>query len=512
MYNKIIAGSLTDRLDADFYKVDFIKNETLLLEFGAVKLDSLIDNKKSGYGVLPNSNEYMDEGGVKLIRGGDLDGGSITTPSIRVPLAYKVAKGTALEGDVLILIKGACIDGPSGVGRITSKEDGFIFNGSCYRLSFIQKGFDSYFFVAYSQTNYFLKQKKRWVSNTGISYNDESSIKGYLVPKLQEQVRNYIGNKVRQAELLREWAKINHVNVQSRIAELIGSYDSQRLLHGYVSPELLSNRLDQNHYQPHLIENFKCLMKHSVCALGDTQFFSDLTDGDHGNPIYGNGPIYLRTNEIRNGMLQRGSLPHIDSNYAFDVSRSCWANKDEVIFSVVGTLGMTAVIDDDTKGIMSRGIAKVNSKVLPNNYVKAYFKSEYFGNQLIQHSVGTIQRGVYLESLKKLIVPIFDGEIMESISEEEALADKSYQTSEGLVNASKLLVESLIDGNITEAEIIAAQQALDNDDNTKDKAILGKLTDKGYVAKDGKPLFSDLDALYELLDDAELAQKEKDQG
>ena len=79
-----------------------------------------------------------------------------------------------------------------------------------------------------------------------------------------------------------------------------------------------------------------------------------------------------------------------------------------------------------------------------------------------------------------------------------------------LIEASKLLVEFIIKGEITEADLITAQKSLENGDNTKDKAILRKFTNKGYGVKEGKPLFSDLDALYELLEEADFTDKEKE--
>lgn len=75
--------------------------------------------------------------------------------------------------------------------------------------------------------------------------------------------------------------------------------------------------------------------------------------------------------------------------------------------------------------------------------------------------------------------------------------------AQDLTESAKFLVESLIDGQVTEAQLIDAQLALEAGDNSKDRAILSKLTDKGYLAEDGKPLFTDLDKLYELLDEAQ---------
>ena len=47
------------------------------------------------------------------------------------------------------------------------------------------------------------KKKAREIANTGISYNAEESIHGYIIPRVQLEVQKYIGNKVRQSEQIR---------------------------------------------------------------------------------------------------------------------------------------------------------------------------------------------------------------------------------------------------------------------------------------------------------------------
>ncbi len=498
MFNRISPNNMENRLDADFYKQEFIDNNYQLIQLGAVTLNTLISVKRSGYGVLPKSNEYLNSGGVLLIRGGDLSVGQISEPQIRAPIAYKDGKGTAEKDDILILIKGACIDGPEGVGLVSDKEVGYVFNGSCYRLSFHNKQIDSYFFVAYSQTDFFLKQKKRQVANTGISYNDEASINGYLIPDFSLLAKNYFGNKIRQTERFRVWAQELYEESLTCLKTEIGSYDTSESKFERVSSEFLDNRLDQNHYRKNLLNCLKKVTEKEHVSLGNTEYFEGLTDGDHGNPVYGKGPLYLRTNEMSGNLLYKNKLVSIDSEYAKTVGKSCWTSDGDIVFSVVGTLGLTAVVGHDTGGVMSRGIAKICSRKLPNYYVKSYFRSSYFYNQLERHSVGSVQRGVYLSALEKIVVPILGQDCMRNIADKEKLADTLSFLSSYLILAAKLLIEALIDGEVTEQQIISAQQGLESGDDSLEKELLSHLTTNGLNA-DGEPLFPDLDQLYDLL-------------
>ena len=268
MFNRVSPETLEPRLDADFYKKEFIKNQLKLKVSGAVRLASLIDVGKSCYGILPKSEEYV-EAGIPLIRGGDLSFGQINPPVVHAPKSYAGSKGTAEEGDVLILIKGACIDGPEGVGRVTEKERGYIFNGSCYRLAFKKRELDGHFFIAYSQARQFLMQKKRQVANTGISYNDEDSILGYLLPNLSDVTKQYIGDKVRQAELLRTWADSsiqNVVKTMPTFKAIINNFQGN----SYRVPvgQLATSRLDSQFSHPDHRALDLAMRKNGCKALG----------------------------------------------------------------------------------------------------------------------------------------------------------------------------------------------------------------------------------------------------
>ena len=78
------------------------------------------------------------------------------------------------------------------------------------------------------------------------------------------------------------------------------------------------------------------------------------------------------------------------------------------------------------------------------------------------------------------------------------LAGQACEVATRLISTTKFLVEALIEGLVTEQQLICAQQALDADDNSLEREILGRLTTKGLDG-DGDPLFVDLDQLYDLL-------------
>ncbi|EKA7408816.1 restriction endonuclease subunit S [Vibrio parahaemolyticus] len=495
----------TRRIDPWHYQPNF-ENQILKVEkFGSIRLRNVIDTDRGvASGATPLGANYLSKGRVRFYRTSEVDNMHLSSSDavfISDEDDEKLKRSRLEAGDVLLTITGAKF-GKSAV----VKEEHLPGNISQHSVRFhpLNGVLDPYFLVSYFESK--TGQMAIWREAYGATRPaiDFPSIEALVIPHLTFDAQKYIGEKVRQAERLRAWAKELSSSVQHDFVELIGTFDRTPSIYESISPEFLSTRLDQNHYQKHLVENAKKLISIKHVVLGNNVYFSNLTDGDHGNPKYGDGPIYLRASEISNGLIDVGRAVNIEQNYANQISQSCWAEEGDIIFSIVGTLGLTAIIDKSTRGVMSRGVAKVKSNVLPKYYVKAFFKSDYFNLQLQRHAVGSVQRGVYISALEHLIIPTFDEQVMATIAEKEHLADKVTNTLGNLTVLAKLLVEDLIEGHVTESQLASAQQALEAGDDSIDRALLERMTAEG-IDGEGDPLFDDIDQLYELLEQAKQA-------
>lgn len=225
---RIATGTLSNRLDASYYSEEALSNARMLDALGARELRSMISSTMSGYGVLPDSNEYLAAGisGVPLIRGGDLAYGAINPPEVFVPKSYAFEPDLTSEDDVLLLIKGACIDSPAGVGLVQAKEVNRLFNGSCFRLR--ATSVDPAYLVAYFQTESFLIQKRREIANTGISYNSEESISRFLIPRFGDPVERLIAQLVRKSLATKELSTSLIVAATCLVEALIESKITER--------------------------------------------------------------------------------------------------------------------------------------------------------------------------------------------------------------------------------------------------------------------------------------------
>lgn len=507
MYNIISPSLLTPRLDADFYKSEFIVNESHLHKFGAVRLAELINTSTSGYGVLPGSEEYCDNG-VPLIRGGDLSFGEVVPPSVFAPLKYKDGKGTVQQGDVLILIKGACIDGAEGVARINLINDGYLFNGSCFRLVLKEKEIDGPFFIAYSQSKFFLKQKKRQVANTGISYNDEDSIHGYLVPKLSTPVKQYIGDKVRQAEQLRAWAKYTQTNANDLIPAYIN--EIERYQHkSYRTVKINPERLDSLFYHPDYIA-LESIMKSKGCKnLGlIATLIKKAWDKKRADNFeyFEIGGLNIGTGQVASANIETSSAP----------SRAkTKVQQGDVLVSTVRpnrkNVGFIIENANDVEMVATSGFSVLRfSSLKEAAFYHAWLRTDDATSQLMRWNSGSAYPAIDDNVPLNIIVPEFDKDFIDEWGQKLLDAQFAYVYAKQLTTGAKTLVEALIEGQLTEEQLIKAQQALEDGDNTLDKAILSKLSNKGYAVEGTAPLFSDIDELYSLLASANAADDSED--
>jgi type I restriction enzyme S subunit len=500
MYSIRVSKELEDRIDAEFYNPEALAAISKIEKIGNVT--TLGAEISDGYRVVYHGTDSAAKldpsqklgflSPAQISNDGEINFDSVD----ELPLYYKddYPKGLGKAGELLIEVKG-------NVSKVTVLPATFpknlMISGSLYK-ALLSSNLDSRYALAFLKSRHGQLLKNRLTSNTIINYIGKEDL--YSIPLLLPDrfAQKYIGDKVRKAEQLRAWAKEIYTDTEEQFHKEIGEYDTSESRFERVSVGLLDDRLDQNHYRNNLLNCLRKVTAIEHVNLGNSEYFEGLTDGDHGNPAYGKGPLYIRTSEMTGNLLYQHKMVSINSEYSQKISKSCWANEGDIVFSIVGTIGLTAVVGYDTEGVMSRGVAKVSSKNLPGYFVKSYFRTAYFYDQLIRHSVGSVQRGVYLSALEKIVIPIFGQDCMRVIADKEKLADTLSFLSNYLILASKFLVEALIDEKTSEQHLILAQQALESGDDSLDKALLSRLKVNG-IDTESEPLFSDLDQLYDLL-------------
>lgn len=503
--------TLTSRLDPSFYSPKGLKANAKILNCGnSYPLKELVDsNRKITNGVR---GPELTDSPYKLVRLQDCN-----QWFVELDKCLTISEEQFNENRRCLLKKNdivVAIGGYVGNASIVKNDTTVVIGQHSAMLSSNPALFDSYYLLAYLNTYIAEDTFQRYVSGTvqaGINLEDLREIPVPLPKSMIAQI--YIGNKVRQAELLREWANNIDVKIQGYHQAFIPSqinldFEKKTRL---VSTRQMTERMDAHFYpgvvDTYLNQNLGYFEKLSSCCTSIFNGQSQPKIGLDGceqitvanlSPNYINGQLrYVEKPSNKDKFTEKGDL--LMCNAAHQKS---YIGKDiTFVHTDKALLPSTEVM-----------VIRADTSKVPASYLRTYFLSK-LGFVQIQSTIRGITAHSYPVDMTKLdiFIPSLEGkELTDWLGTDDFLvkAGIASEFSTQLTTSAKLIVEALIEGTVTEAELIAAQQALENNDDSKDKTILSKLTDKGYAVKEGKPLFSDLDALYELLDEA---QQDKDQ-
>jgi hypothetical protein len=242
---------LNERLDAGFYSPGFLSMDKLLREMGAVKLETLVNSVACGpFGGNAIADDIYAKDGVAFIRPVNIsshvfdDGSLVRVPKKNLTAnGLKTYQGTNIYfgrvGDPCVAI----IDGE------TSISPNIIIACTNDKLA------DPYYIYTFSASRYGLQQLKRQLKTVAQPTTSTDAIRDLLVIKPGCTAQKYIGDKVRQAERLRAWAKTERDNVDLYFDSMLDDVfrDTPERPFSRVSNEHLIPRLNAEYYAPEFV-------------------------------------------------------------------------------------------------------------------------------------------------------------------------------------------------------------------------------------------------------------------
>lgn len=223
MYKVRVLQEIDDRLDAEYYNPAALSTLKKMETKGTVTtFGDLVDE---GYRVVYHGtdsiNGLKDSETLPFLSPTQIDAnGSINFEDAeKLPLYYKdkYPKGLGKTGEILVEVKGNV----SKVGIIPSTfPKNLMISGSLYKANLDSKRADSHYVLAFLKSKHGQTLKNRLTSNTIINYIAKDALYSIPVIELKEKAQKYIGDKVRQAEQLRAWAKLLRTSVDDHLNSL----------------------------------------------------------------------------------------------------------------------------------------------------------------------------------------------------------------------------------------------------------------------------------------------------
>lgn len=156
----------------------------------------------------------------------------------------------------------------------------------------------------------------------------------------------------------------------------------------------------------------------------------------------------IRVKDISNSIVNieglRGISFKIDESY-----KTARVKEGDLIISIVGTIGRTAIIDSSASGFnIARALAKIPIRDFPVEYIKYFIDSSIGQNWLIGDSREVARKTLNLEQLKTLPIPVppieEQQEIVNRVENLFAKADAIEAHYEALKNKIEHLPQSIL--------------------------------------------------------------------
>ncbi len=202
-------------------------------------------------------------------------------------------------------------------------------------------------------------------------------------------------------------------------------------------------RIDSEYYLKKYL-NFEKIIKNKECfKVSD---FSIVTDGEHGSPDLdeNSGIYYLSGNNIKENSIDLSDIRFCSEKLHLKNLRSS-IKKNNVLMSIVGTVGKASVVYEEFLGNTDRNVATIKEIERINPfYLSVFLNSKYGKFQTERFSTGNVQPLLNLLQVKSILINNLNFEFQNTIEKSALksfrLKQKSQQTYQ---QAENLLLEEL---------------------------------------------------------------------
>lgn len=511
MYHIKVLASLDDRLDAEFYNPEALRTVKHMEDVGeVVTLGSLI---QEGYRVVYHGTDSIN--GLKEDQllpflsptQIDKDGAISFEIADQLPKYYKdkYPKGLAKEGELLVEVKG-------NVSKVAVVPSGFpknlMVSGSLYKASINQNKADTHYVLAFLKSANGQVLKDRLTSNTIINYIAKDALYSIPVFKISLVAQKYIGEKVRQAERLRSLVKLLDYELKGLVLNDALEEANKTAIQSFnrVDVEGMFPRLDPKYYG-----NRSLSVLHAAASSSYSldSLKKSINNGFEERDFVDSGIDYITVSEVSSGRIELSTAPKISE--LTDIPDKAYVNERCVLVVRTGSIGTAVKVDiRDKNAVISSHLIKLEFDSEELAAAVAAFLNSASGKVLQRKiSYGAVQPQIGQDELLALPIPSFVLDNADSILALTQAKENAIRCSRWLTQSAKMFVEDLIEGQLSESQLVSTQQALEAGDDSLDRALLERMTAEGVDA-DSAPLFDDIDQLYDLLEQAKQALDAED--
>jgi type I restriction enzyme S subunit len=186
-----------------------------------------------------------------------------------------------------------------------------------------------------------------------------------------------------------------------------------------------------------------------------------ISDGNHfsiSESFVDEGVPYYRGQDVTGRFFAETACPVHITVEAYNEKHMVRSHlkRGDVLLSIVGTIGELSILESDAPATCSCKLAILRPKQISAEYLAVFLKSEHGQNQIERMTRGAVQKGLILEDLDQLWVPMvstdFERRITEVVRKSRTTRDL---TTRRQIKAEEILLSSLGLANWTPPEPLA---------------------------------------------------------
>ncbi|HID6496828.1 TPA: restriction endonuclease subunit S, partial [Klebsiella pneumoniae] len=400
MYSRVNSNLLEDRLDAEFYSLEQIKNHKTLQDYGVIPLSAYCNGINVGYtGEL--TSVYRDQG-TTLYRVSDINGIFLSNDDVNYVPDDFAANNSQIwirDNDIVFAAVG------NTIGKVALKTVSMP-DGVCSRALMIARPLtdkiDSSFLIAYLATKYAQKSLLRGISGSAQPVLNTPLIANLPVITAESLSQKYIGDKVRQAEQLGAWAKRLEQVSSFMFANALAELGYKQKKSTKIVRTKLEDRLDPAFYD----EKFS-FFDESWFKINSEPLKQFIESGSYGvlpsSNSYGKGNVrFIRATDLKNANIDPTCFTYVPEEEVADKAK---VSKGDILMEIKGAISTCELAESHLAGTYINGsIFRFTPKGINNAYL-AYFLSSTIKELYCERvSVNNIISYLDLASLHELPV------------------------------------------------------------------------------------------------------------
>lgn len=349
--------------------------------------------------------------GVRIIRGGNLRDFSIQIrdDDVFLPVSFASDEKTVHQSDIVIVSS-------TGSKEVIGRPAVLKSNIKCQIGAFLRiirpvvEEYSDYLKVIF-QSDYYRNHIRATVSGTNINNVKNSYIENFYipVPPIEEQRRIVeCIQKLRPLVDAYQDAEKELESIEAYFPVKLKASILQEAIQGKLVPQLESEpEMPQIGGIPENIP-FDIPSKWKWMSLENV--LTEISDGSHNPPPNsGKGVPVLSAKNINNGIIDTQLVTRWTTEEQWAIEdRKIHIEPGDVLLTIVGTIGRTAVVPDDApKFMLQRSVCVMKTKnFLNSKFLSLMLTSPALLEWMMDRASGTAQKGIYLKALRAMPLPI----------------------------------------------------------------------------------------------------------